>query len=158
MNSIIIIGKSSEGKSTTVRAICKKLKPTKIWKLDTNTSIYEKSKLEETEVENIFNDTFIIKVKSKLILVCAGAPTEQSIKISVLIQICISIKLEIHSAIVSMRTFERIKGFDTPSELENYGCIILQERITKISGNDFEKSDEWQNRITKLSSVIYDDI
>ncbi|WP_010181446.1 hypothetical protein [Aquimarina agarilytica] len=158
MKSIIIIGKSNEGKSTTVREICKNLKPTKIWKLDTNTSDYKKSKLKEAKVEDIFNNTFVIEVKGKLILICAGAPTEQIIRISVLIEICISIKLEIHFAIVSMRTSERREGFNTPLELEKYSSIVLKEKIKKVKGDEFEKSEEWKNRITKLSVLVLEEI
>ncbi|WEK68287.1 MAG: hypothetical protein P0Y62_10445 [Candidatus Chryseobacterium colombiense] len=69
--------------------------------------------LVDTEIENIFNTTFIIEVNGKLILIVAGTTTEQGLKLTVIIDVCIKLKLNISLAFVSMRSFERKEGFDT---------------------------------------------
>jgi adenylate kinase len=66
MKSILIIGTSDGGKSTIITELCKKLKPTEVHKLNTS-----ERKIETAEVTDIFNNTFIIKVKGKFILVVA---------------------------------------------------------------------------------------
>jgi ABC-type multidrug transport system ATPase subunit len=87
MKSILIIGTADAGKSTTMREVCRRLKPTKVYKLLPDTKIHKNSKLQDSDVEKIFNNTFIIEVKEKLILVVAGAPTEQRIRLKILIEI-----------------------------------------------------------------------
>ena len=69
MKSILIIGASNAGKSTTAREVCKRLKPTKVYKLKADKNDLIQSQINISTVDNIFNDTFIIEVKNKLILV-----------------------------------------------------------------------------------------
>ncbi|PXX23721.1 hypothetical protein [Arenibacter sp. ARW7G5Y1] len=158
MKSLIIKGTSNEGKSTTVRELCKSLNPEGIWKLEMDTSSYSESLLVESELSNIFNNTFVIQINGQLVLVCAGAPTEQSIKITVIIDICLEIGLKIKFAIVSMRSSERKKGFDTPTELENISEFLKIERIHKIKVDNFMESQEWKNRIENLKNYILSEI
>lgn len=153
MKSILIIGASNAGKSTTAQEVCKQLQPTKVFRLNIS-----EEKLIEAEIKNIFNNTFIIEVNGKLILVVAGATTEQGFKITAIIDVCLRLKLNISFAIVSMRSFERTKGFNTKNQLSSISEILLEERIYKINAEDFRNSKEWKSRIEKIISLIKDNI
>ncbi|WP_284464586.1 hypothetical protein [Chryseobacterium sp.] len=153
MKSILIIGASNAGKSTTAQEVCKQLKPTKVFRL-----VISEKKLIDAEIENIFNNTFVIEVNGKLILIVAGATTEQGFKIKVIIDVCIDLKLDISFALVSMRSFERKKGFDTKNQLSSISEVLLEERIYKINEDDFRNSKEWKNRIKKIVSLIKENI
>lgn len=154
MKSILLIGTKDSGKSTTVREVCRRLNPTKVYKLSPNKENLENSSIKLSEIDEIYNNTFIIEVQGKWILVVAGAPTEQGIRITVIIEICIKIKIDISFAIVSMRSSERTEGFATETELENKSEIILKEWISKISGEEYMKSNEWVKRIDRLSDIV----
>jgi hypothetical protein len=153
MNSILIKGKADEGKSTTIREICKSLNPERVWEL-----IYDKKELKETTVGEIFNNTYVIQVGGKKILIAAGAPTEQKIRITLLIKICVELEVEIDFAIVAKRSAERRKGFDTINELKNFGEIILIDKISKIPGEDFKQSQEWNDRISKIKKIVLESL
>jgi len=148
MKSILIAGASDSGKSTTAQEVCKRLKPNKVYSLN----IREEA-IKEAEIENIFNNTFIIEVKGKLILVVAGATTEQGFLITVIIEVCMKLKLDISFALVSMRSFERSEGFDTKNQLASISEILLVERINRIDG-DYKTSKDWNNRIEKVVELI----
>lgn len=154
MKSILIIGASNAGKSETAKEVCLKLKPTKVYKLTAIAENPQESKLEISNVESIFNNTFVIEVKSKLILVVAGSPTEQGIQISILIKICIAISIDISFALVFMRSFERLEGFDTRKELSEISDIIYSEKIYRINDDDFKNTIEWQERTNKITKLI----
>ncbi|MDR6459063.1 putative Fe-S cluster-containing radical SAM superfamily protein [Chryseobacterium vietnamense] len=149
MKSILIIGASNAGKSTTAQEVCRQLKPNKVFRLDIS-----KEELNDAEIENIFNNTFIIEVNGKLILIVAGATTEQGVKITAIIDVCIKLKLDISFALVSMRSFERTEGFDTKNQLSSISEILLEERIYKINEADFRNSKEWKSRIEKIVRLI----
>ncbi|MBY0244896.1 MAG: hypothetical protein K2Q03_05520 [Sphingobacteriaceae bacterium] len=154
MKSILIIGTADAGKSTTMREVCRRLKPTNVYKLLPDTKIHKNSTLQDSDVEKIFNDTFIIKIKEKLILVVAGAPTEQRIRLKILIEICIEINIEISFFLVSKRLTERISGFDTVTELADKSQILLSKRIYRISGEKFMDEKEWNERIDSIVTLI----
>lgn len=158
MKSILIIGTADAGKSTTMREVCRRLNPGRVYKLIPDINVLKKSKLADSDVEKIFNDTFIIEVKGKLILVVAGAPTEQRIRLKILIQICIEIEIEISFFLVSKRLTERIKGFETVTELSDKSEILLSKRIYRIGGEDFMNDKEWNERIDKIVSLIKSNI
>lgn len=158
MKSILIIGTSNAGKSTTIREVCKRLTPTKVYRLYADKNNFEKSTTELSEIKNIFNNTFIIEVNGKLVLVVAGAPTEQNIKITILIEICIKIKIDISFILVSMRSFERREGFDTPNELKKKSKILLTEKIYLIKDEKFEDNTEWNKRINKIVDTLKSNI
>ncbi|WP_428070318.1 hypothetical protein [Chryseobacterium gambrini] len=153
MKSILIIGAADAGKSTTAQEVCKKLKPTKVSKLDIS-----EEKLINAEIENIFNNTFIIEVNGKLILIVAGATTEQGFKITFIIDVCIKLELNISFALVSMRSSERKEGFDTKNQLSSISNILLEEKIYKINEENFKNSKDWKNRIDKIVSLIKQNI
>lgn len=149
MKYILIIGTTNAGKSTTINAVCKKLNPTSIQRLKSDKT-FEKVAIDV----DILNGTYLVEINGKVILVSAGAPTEQNIKITILIEICIKLKIEINFALVAMRTVERREGFDTKKELKEFGECILEERIWQVSGDNFKSSKKWQNRIDKISGLI----
>lgn len=158
MKSILIIGASNAGKSTTMREVCRRLNPEKVYWLNIDKGNLEHSKINESNVDAIFNNTFIIKVQGKFILVIAGSSTEQKIKITGLIDICIQIKINISFALVSMRSFEKTNGFDTPTELGELSDILLMEKIYKIDADEYEKNSEWNNRIDRIVAILKNNI
>lgn len=159
MKSILIIGKANEGKSSTIKEVCKMLNPTKVYKLNTT-----EKKLEIAEVDNICNGTFIIEVNEKLILVVAGAPPEQGIFLRDLIEICIEINIKISFLLVSKRTSERKEGFNTKKDLNDFSELIYSERINRIllvnkNDKDSYKQDlNWKNRINKIHELVLKNI
>ena len=154
MKSILIIGASNAGKSTTMREVCKRLNPTKVYRLYADKTNLENSRVELSEINKIFNDTFIIEINGKFVLVVAGAPTEQNIKITILIEICIKIRVEISFILTSMRSFEKRDGFDTPNELKRKSEIVLTEKIHRINDEKFENNIEWNKRIDNIVETL----
>ncbi|UZH54656.1 hypothetical protein JRG66_11835 [Salinimicrobium tongyeongense] len=154
MKSIVIIGKSNEGKSTTIKEICKRLNPSKVWGLKPDSNNYKNSLLKDADVEDIHDNTFIIKVNEQNVLISAGAPTEQEVKITILIDICIELEIEIHLAVVAKRSRERKQGFNTLQELEKFGEVILTERISKIEETNYRSSPEWLDRIERIENTV----
>lgn len=150
MQYVLIVGGQDAGKSTTVDAICKALHPTNALCFNRRSEEFEFVALPV----DIINGTYVIEVLGKCILVVAGAPTEQRIRITALIEMCVKIKIKIDFAVVVMRSYERMKGYDTQSELKKYGDCVLEERITRIERDDFKETKEWQDRITKIVDHI----
>lgn len=159
MKSILIIGTKDGGKSTTITEVCKMLNPSKVYKLNTIDK-----KTETADVNDIYNNTFIIEINGKFILVVAGAPTEQSITLKVLIEICIQINIQISFLLVSKRTSERKKGFDTIKDINDFSELIHTERISPVplvdknNPNSFKQDLNWKNRIIKISKLVTDNI
>ncbi|UTX46809.1 hypothetical protein [Chryseobacterium sp. MA9] len=158
MKSILINGASHAGKSETAKEVCIQLKPTKVYKLSAVVANLKDSTLQESSVQNIFNNTFIIQVKNKWILIVAGSPTEQEIQISILIKICIEININISFALVFMRLFERLEDFDTKRELSEMSDIIHSETIYRINNNNFKDTIEWKERIDRIVKLINQNI
>lgn len=152
MKYVLIIGASENGKSTTINEVCKKLKPTRSWELNSDGLFVEvKANI------GMFNGTYLIEVNESIILVAAGSPTEQDITITVLVDIAIKLKFDIKILIVAMRSFEKKEGFDTPNELKKIGENIYQEKIYKIAG-DYKNTAEWNDRVKKIVSVLIKNI
>ena len=99
MKYALIIGASGNGKSTTINEVCKNLKPTKAWELNSD-SIF----IEVKASVGKFNGTYLIEVNGIIILVAAGCPTEQDITITTLIEIAINQNFNINILIVAVRT------------------------------------------------------
>lgn len=159
MKSILIIGTKDGGKSTTMTEVCKKLNPTNVYKLNTIDK-----KIEPANVSDIYNNTFIIEVEGKYILVVAGAPTEQNITLKILIEICIEIEIHISLLLVSKRTTERKEGFNTLQDLNDYSLLIHTETVypiplTDINDiNSFKQDSNWINRINKIYELVKNNI
>jgi adenylate kinase family enzyme len=155
MKYIIIIGASQSGKSTTVNAICKGLGSTKISQLIPNWSSIVDSSFKVVDYSSkLENGTYLIEVNGKLILVVAGSPTEQSIRISILFEICFKLNIRIDFAIVAMRSFEKKEGYDTRNELKKLGELVFETKIYRINQDDFESTIEWKSRIETLIKKI----
>lgn len=71
MKYALIIGASENGKSTTINEVCKRLKPTKAWELNSE-GIF----IEVKSTVGMFNGTYLIEVNGIIILVAAGQRTE----------------------------------------------------------------------------------
>lgn len=148
MKYIIIIGKGNSGKSTTIDAICKRLKPDEIFLLNSD-------KFLNVPIDSVIhNGTYLLRVKSKSILIVAGAPTEQRIRITILIEICIKMSIKIDFALIAMRSYERTIGYNTKNELEIFGECILMRKIEKVIGDDFRQSLIWNNRVNEIFNLI----
>lgn len=158
MKSILIIGKSEEGKSTTMREVCRRLQPTEVFKLVPNIKFPKESVLENSDLEKVFNDSFIVKFNGKFILVVAGSPTEQNVTLAILIQICASVGIKIVLCLVSKRIYERKEGFDTVRDLELNTKLLYSEKIRKIISDDYQKDPEWNDRIDKIVGIIKENI
>lgn len=153
MKYILIIGAKEKGKSTTIANVCKNLKPSKVWEF-----VKEKQTFVEVEISTaIINGTYIIEVNGKIILVVAGSPTEQIITITILINLAIAQGFKITIILAAMRSFERLKGYDTPKELSNFAQEIDRIKINKIDG-DYMSTPEWQNRIERIVNKIKSNI
>ena len=154
MKAIIIRGAGNEGKSTTIREVCKRLKPQGVYKLD----ISKKEKVEE-DIDKICNDIYLIEVKGKYILVFAGSPTEISVNVSVAVDICIKIGIEISFAIVSRKYAERKVGFDTRKEVKEKGFeVIHEELVRRIEQNNFEQTEEWNKRVDNIVNKVNENL
>lgn len=153
MKYLLVIGTKDAGKSTTIYEVCKTLNPSKVWKLDIG-----QKQLRPAALDNIFNDTFLIEVNGKMILAVAGAPTEQGVKITIIIKILIELNIHISFALVAMRSQERKAGFDTEKELQLFGDCVLAERIYQVPGDDFASNKEWLARISKYAQIVLQNI
>lgn len=154
MKAIIIRGKQNVGKSTTIKEVCKRLKPKSIYKLD----ISKKEKVEEN-IDKICNGIYLIEVKGKCILVFAGSPTEIGVNISIAIDISIEMNIEISFAIVSCRSTERKIDFDTIKELREKGFeVIYDELIHKIEQDAFEQTEEWNQRVDNIVNKVNENL
>lgn len=153
MEALVIKGRSSDGKSTTMRELCKALNPQKVMQVNLKEKILTKS-----VASDIQNGTFIITVSGKDILISAGSPTEQGVKITRILEICKTLGYKIDFALVSMRTRERKQGFSTISELKKIASNVTVEPIKKISGSDFLHSSEWSKRISDMKAIVLNGI
>ena len=161
MKYILIKGAKNAGKSTTLDAICKDLKPSRVSKLAffENAEKIEVPYLEEIDnLIKLVNDTYIIEVNAKNVLIVCGSPSEQSMKITYIIDVLIRMEINIDFALVAMRSFERTDGFNTEKELENIGEALLIDKIYKINDIKFNETSEWKNRIQKYVQLISDNI
>lgn len=154
MKHILIRGQANSGKSTTIREICELLKPDNIWQVDIWADVPKKL---ATSTANIQNGTYLIEVNGKFILIIAGSPTEQLMKVSEIIGLCQQLA-NIEIVIVAMRSFERRKGHNTPEELKKLGILIYDELIEEIKGDDFQTTPEWKNRINQLIKLVKDNL
>jgi hypothetical protein len=149
MKYILLRGASHAGKSTTMDAICKRLHPARVQRLNVDAQT-----LTNYDIEGeMANGTFVLEVNGKIILVSAGSPTEQGYTITLLIDIVIRLKGRIDFAFVSMRSYELKDGFDTISELDRLGDCIQQVRINRLP-DDYAHSEEWLARIASIMETL----
>lgn len=171
MKAIIIKGASNAGKSSTINEICRVLEPTEVYHLRINRKDHKKSILVESKIDKtcessktskIRNNTHIIKVDGKFILVCVGSPTEQCVCITDILAICKNCGVDIEYAIIAMRTIERKVGYDTCDELKKLGVDFVIKVISSINPDIVDKNDdnyytktkEWKERISEFVAII----
>lgn len=151
MKHIVLIGSREAGKSSTVDAIVKQLNPSKVYSIDVGgKTATELAISSDTE---LMNGTYVIEVNNKLILICAGAPSEQNIRIFVIISTAQAIfDNKISFAIVSKRQRETLSEFDKLNALSE---CVRTERIKRIPGTTTEtfKSD---SRFLERVKCLYD--
>ena len=149
MKYIIVKGASHHGKSTTIDAVCRMLKPERVERL--NTVKRELQYFDQSEPKH--NGCFLLWVRGKIILVSAGATTEHKTSITVLITILIELQIEIDFAIVAMRSREQTKDFNTPEELKRLGECLGTVEISWIAG-DYKNSIEWKDRVQGIVDML----
>ncbi len=157
MKYILIKGAKDAGKSATLNAICKNLKPSRVSKLVWLENAEKQKVPHFEEIDDsieLVNDTYIIEVNTKKILIVCGSPSEQSMKITIIIEILIRLEITIDFALVAMRSFEKMVGFNTEKELESIGDALLIDKIHRIKDPKFEETTEWKDRIQKYVHLI----
>jgi len=151
MKYIIIKGSKGSGKTATVRDICKRLNPSTVKQLSFETS--GKPVLRPMAITDLDKDNYILKVKKRIILVVACAPTEQRKKISDIVAAIHSLDIFPEMAIIAMCGIEKLKDFATAKELEKLGECIHETKIWRIPSNQYHKTEEWDTRISSLTSL-----
>jgi ABC-type cobalamin/Fe3+-siderophores transport system ATPase subunit len=151
--SVIANGCMNRGKSTTIREVCRKLKPTKVCRLDIGKKVLCKD-----SVEDIKNGTYLIEVNEKNILVIAGAPTEQGKTVTQLFEYFVELGKPVVFILSAMRFYERLPGFDTVNQLKEISTLLDIVFITRIKRTDFKQASEWQERIDKIVKLITEHI
>lgn len=149
MTAIILTGKMSSGKSTTILELCQEINPSKIWQLD-----LDMNRLIQSSIQAIFNNAFVIEKNNKFILVLAGCPTEMDKSFTQIYEICMELNLTITFVISAKRTREIKEGFSTKKEIEKFGFVIYEEKINRINSSNFKESKDWQSRIERLLSIV----
>ena len=151
MKYIIIKGSRSSGKAQTISAVCKRLKPEHIWKI--HFSEGGRTDIQKVKPE-VAEGVYVLTVRKKKVLVVSGAPTEHGKPISSIIESVSQLELTIDFAIVAMRALEKLKGFSTAKELQNYGKCIYELKIWRIPSHHYQLTDEWDKRVSCLASIV----
>lgn len=157
MKYIIIKGSKSAGKAETINAICKRLQPDAIRKL----YFHETGKVFMEQVSlstNISEGTYIVTVRKKNILMVSDSPTEQRKRITSIMESVLGMNFSPHFAIVAMRGLEKLSGFATAKELENFGKCIYETKIWRIPSNQFSLTEEWNKRISYITAITLHNI
>jgi hypothetical protein len=151
MKYVIVRGSRSSGKAETISAVCQTLKPDHIWKVHLSETGYcNIQKIQQDVSEGIY----VLTIRKKNVLIVSGAPTEQGKSITSIIESILHLEFAIDFAIVAMGALEKLKGFSTAKELQNYGNCIFELKIWRIPSHHFKLTDEWNKRISYLSAVI----
>ncbi|MEL1243265.1 hypothetical protein AAEO56_03230 [Flavobacterium sp. DGU11] len=156
MKYIIIKGAKSSGKSATAKDICKRLNPSSIKQL----CISEDSiaTLRPIGISDMEKDNYLLKVRKRDILVVACAPTEQRKKVTAIVHAIHSLNIYPELAIIAMCGIEKLKDFATAKELELLGECVHETKIWRIPSNEFAKTEEWDARISHLTTLTLKNI
>ncbi len=156
MKYILIKGSKSSGKSATVKDICKRLNPSSIKQLCVGETGV--ATLRPLGIGDIDKENYLLKIKKRTILIVACAPTEQRKKISDILFAVHSLNIFPEMAIIAMCGIEKLKDYATAKELEKFGECIHETKIWRIPSNQFHKTEEWDNRISHLTSLTLKNI
>ncbi len=156
MKYIIIKGSKSSGKSATAKDICKRLNPSSIKEVCVDgTGIATLRPLGLADMEK---GNYLLKVRKRCVLVVAGAPTGQRKKITSILQGVHSLNIYPELAIIVMCGIEKLKDFATAKELEKFGECIHEIKIWRIPSNQYYKTEEWETRISQLTTLTLKNI
>ncbi len=151
MKYMIIKGAKSSGKSVTVKEICKRLKPHAV------KAIYFDQEgnpaLEPATHDKLDGHNYIATVKDKKVLVVAKSPTEQKIRVTAILEAIKNLEIQPDFAIVSVCGLEKLKDFATAKELENFGKCVYETKIWRIPAHEYSTTEEWNKRVSYLTSV-----
>lgn len=151
MKYMIIKGAKSSGKSVTVKEICKRLKPISIKKIEFDEA--GNPVPVTTNGEELNGDNYLLTVKSKKVLVVPKAPTEQKMRITAILEGLKKLEVQPDFGIIAVSSLEKLKDFATAKELENFGQCVYETKIWRIPANEFSTTEEWNKRVSYLTTV-----
>jgi hypothetical protein len=156
MKYMIIKGSKGSGRSATTKDICKRLNPSSIKELFIDDTAI--ATLRPVSIQDLEKGNYILKVRKRCVLVVAGAPTEQRKKITAILLAVHSLNIYPKIAIIAMSGIEKLKDFATAKELEKFGECIYETKIRRIPSHQFHKTEEWDARISLLTSLTLQSI
>ncbi len=153
MKHIILEGKMSSGKSSTIKAVAEKLKPSVVYSVGNGCPI---------DIDSIFNGTYIIKYDGKLILIVAGSPTEQHNTITDIINSAQEFAQKTFNdkivfALIAKRKIERRVGYKTIIELNALSEEVHREKINYIeetTEENLQANPVFIERINRIYNII----
>jgi molybdopterin-guanine dinucleotide biosynthesis protein len=157
MKSVLILGKTGSGKTSTIEEVCKRLCPTEVYKLCFDTEGYSEFAKGKYNAEKLDHHTCIIDVRGKLILIIDKALDEKTMRLKSLLDFCTEINIDIAFLLRSETQTEQISETDTdplPDTIE----ILASVPIDKIPVDDFINHQEWNNRVDSIVSLIEENI
>jgi len=157
MKYIIVKGAKSAGKSETINEVCRRLKPESISKVYfTEAGKIHLQKL--FSISDLSDGTYIITVRKKNILLVSGAPTQQRLSITTILESVNNLNMSPDFAIIAMRGLEKLKNFSTAKELERFGKCIYETKIWRIPSHKYNLTEEWNKRISYLTAITLHNI
>ena len=157
MKYIIVKGGKSAGKAETINEVCRRLKPEQICKVYfTEAGKVHMQNLYSTA--DLSDGTYIITVRKKNILLVSGAPTQQRLSITTILESVNNHSMSPDFAIIAMRGLEKLKNFATAKELEKFGKCIYETKIWRIPSHKFNLTEEWNKRVSYLTAITLHNI
>jgi hypothetical protein len=157
MKYIIVKGAKSAGKAETINEVCRRLKPEQISKVYfTEAGKMHVQKLYSTA--DLGDGTYIITVRKKSILLVSGAPTQQRMNITTIIESVSNSGQSPDFAIIAMRGLEKLQNFSTAKELERFGKCIYETKIWRIPSHKYNLTEEWNKRVSYLTAITLHNI
>lgn len=157
MKSVLILGKTGSGKTSTIEEVCRRLYPTEVYKLCFDAEGYSEFAKGKYDAEKLNHHTCIIDVKGKLILIIDKALDEKTMRLRSLLDFCTEINIDIAFLLMSETQTEQISETDTdplPDTIE----ILASVPIDKIPVDDFINHQEWNNRVDSIAALIEENI
>jgi excinuclease UvrABC helicase subunit UvrB len=155
MKSVLILGKTGSGKTSTIEEVCRRLCPTEVYKLCFDTEGYSEFAKGKYNAEKLDHHTCIIDVRGKLILIIDKALDEKTMRLKSLLDFCTEINIDIAFLLRSETLTEQISETDPlPDTIE----ILASVPIDKIPADDFINHQEWNNRVDSIAALIEENI
>lgn len=157
MKYMLIKGSQWAGKAETIKEVCKRLKPSAIRRIHFSDS-GTPALITIDAFAGISQGNYILTVRNKHILVVSSSPTQQRIRITTILEAAHKLNLKPGLAIVSVRTLERLKDFETSKELQSFGRCIYETKIWRIPSIKFNLTEEWNKRVSYITSIVLHNI